>query len=174
MSATTITLDYELTKKQLLTAWKEDVARNRSSWRSKFVSGAIFLLSIYHLGKVPWWMTAIELLFALNFWWMPRFVMWFVTTIAFGSRSTLPSHIEIDGQGLTFHSPAFASAPRRFEWSNLTRAKHTDFGIELTFKRRMFGALVPWMAFQDGEQQASFLELVDEHLPSKSHKSGEL
>jgi len=174
MSAGPIILDYELTNEQLLAAWEEDVAPLRAGWRSRLVSGAVFLFAIYHLGKVPWWLTVLELTFAISSWWADRILMWLMTTMMFWSRRTLPCHIEIDGQGLSFHSPGCGAAPSRFEWANLTGAKKTDFAIEPQFRRRLYGAAVPWIAFRDSEQEAAFMRLVDEHLPDRASMSSEV
>lgn len=174
MSATTMTLDYELPKDVLLTEWKKSVSQTRQSWRSRLPSLAALGLMIHHWGNVPWWMTGLEVGIAASMWWMPRLILWLVMTFAYRSRPAIPCRIEIDGHGLSFENPGSGYSPSRFQWSNLTEMNKTDFGIELQFRRRLHGAMIPWLAFRDDEHTARFLQLVGQYLPAANSSSSAL
>ncbi len=167
MSATTMKLEYVLTKEQFLEEWKKDVSSYRRPIWSKVASTLFLALAISSWGNAPIWLTAMQLLVAAQFWWMPKIVMSVTMKIAFWSRSTIVTRIEVDSEGVSVHNPEFEHAPRTYRWSDFSHAHETEFWFELKFKRRPYGVGVPWIAFTDSDQRAEFVRIVQSYLPNE-------
>jgi len=171
MSATMMTIDFELTRGQFLSEWKKHVAQIQMPWWSRVSSFGFLFLAIQGWGNMPWWVIGLEVVIAAQLWWMPRIVIWIVMKVAFWSRSTIQTRIEVDSGSVSVSNPEFSYVTRMFQWSKLSGMKETEFCIELTFKGHMYGVGVPWCAFRDAEQQAEFLQIAESHLPRKPDAS---
>jgi len=166
MSATSMTIDYELTKEQFLQQWRKELFGLRRSPLSWIASAAGIWFALDNLGQGPWWMTATSLIVATHLWWTPRLLMQSFTTMLFWSRSAVQMRIEVDNSSMIVHRPDGAHAPQVFRWSDFRKMSETNVGIEFKFNGSFYGTVVPWIAFQDAEQQTEFMRIVNLNVSS--------
>src|SRR5690606_9425322 len=103
MSASSFTLDYELTRDDMQAAFERSRRQIRPSWIRRI--GACFVIGIAFDGwqDHAWWFTAMLLLLGLELWTSPLWMDWVIRK--FVSLPADPMHIQIeaDDRSLRIH-----------------------------------------------------------------------